>query len=534
MRHGYLTPDPKAVETQIEALQGKSSEELAKMHDEGYRIVNTALSEMGIESKMDNVKAVGGPSNEDKAENLNKVIVQRTATGRILAEREEIEAAKAENEAAKQAVEEFRRGPRVMTPDQVAAELAKQRAQNVPSVQSPFPETDKLRRGILSFFSGGAIGGAIGGETGSASGGASGGASGSETGTGAGTEGGFTSDALPTGFDFLNRFSSPFAFKTAASLRQLIREPVNAIAEDDTMRPGSGDLQAQANIGMLRFPPLADDIEYYQRRQTSVYAFLAPRARTIPIGGGGAYRYTAETAPSEQKPAPRKAGTALARRKYATEIRTSNIESMGAWVPVAREEFLDVQGFAQFVNTVLRDDVLLAVDEQLLTGDGTAPNIRGLNNISGIQTNDMAPASGVTEYGVTEIHRAMTDVFNTGFSMVDFMVMNPVDWHNIRTHRDGEKRLQMGSELLNIAPMLFDVNIIRTPAQVAGTVFLGSSMKLQMLEQGGVVIEWTNSHDDGFANVTDAVRGVCRVGLVSRRDVAQGKVTSFAAEKTGA
>ena len=489
MRHGYLRAEPEAITAARAPLIGKSSADLAKLAEDNYRITAKALDEMGIESKLDGVTAVTGPDNEAKAENLNKVIVDRAAAEQILTEREEVEAAKQENEAANQTVQQYRRGPRVFTPEQVA-ELA--RAQR-PAPVNPYPASAKFSKACTDFF----------GET-------------------------------PTGSNFLNKFNQPFWFETGVLLKDLIEEPINAITATQTMRPGTGETTAQPDIGFLRFPPLQMDLEYYARRQTSVYAFLSRRSRTLPTEAGGAYRYTAETAPTGTAPAARAAAGVLSAREFGTEIRTSNLEIMGAWVPVAREEFLDVPGFSMFLNTVLRDDVMLAVDNQLLNGNGTAPNIRGLNEITNRQKNPMAPASGVTEYGTTEIHSVMTSIFTNGHAMADFIIMNPTDWHSVRTHRDGEKRLQMGSELIDIVPIMFGLPVIRTPAQPAGTVFVGTSSKLMMLEQGGVIVEWTNAHDDGFTKLIDAVRGHCRIGLVSRRDTAQGTVSSFSAEETGA
>ena len=486
MREGYLSPSESQIEEQIKAFSGKSDEELDTQFSSDTAIYDRVMDQAGITIDFGPVDAIGGTTSDDKRHALSELIARKAAVTRITNRRAEKAELDRENEEAKEARASRRNAPRLFTPGQVQAMIAGNRA-------NPAPASAMLSEQIAKHFG-----------------------------------------DQSSGSEFVRRFGQPFAFATDVPLPILLREPRNAIAEADTMRPGTGGTEAQPNIGMLRFPPLSMDVEYYQRRQASVYAFLAGNSRTIPEGFGGAYRYTAETAPGSDKPAPRKPGTALARRKYATEIRTANLQSMGAWVPVAREEFLDVQGFSMFVNTVLRDDVLVEVDEQLITGDGTDPNVRGLLNLTGINTKAMAPGSGDTEFGVSEVHAMMSTIFKTGHTMADFLLFSPDDWHAIRTHRDGENRLQMGSELIDITPSLFGNPVIQTVGMTAGTVFVGTSSKLQMLTQGGISVEWTNAHDDGFANVTDAVRGVIRVGLVSRRNLSHGTVTSFSAEKTGA
>lgn len=482
MRHGYLRPDESAVTNAENALRSKGTDDLARLVEDRGRTFDSVIEEAGVEINFDSVKTLGG-TNDEKRDKLSQVIAERTAASNIIKERQEIEQAEAENNEANERLEDYRRGPRLFTPEQVREIAAGGQQSNA------LPQSTRLAEAIGNHFGDGA--------------------------------------------DFVNRFGAPFAFSTEVELSSFIREPVNVITAANTMRTGSGNTGAQANVGFLRFPPLQDDVEYFPRRMVSVFQFLSRNARTIPMGAGGAYRYSAEVAPTGTAPAFRAEASALSQRKFQTEIRTTNLQICGSWVPVSREEFLDVQGFSMFLNNVLRDDVLLSVDQALLTGNGNAPNILGLEQIQNVQTVDMAPGSGVTFFGTTLVHQAMSEAFSQGHTISDFIVMNPADWHETRTFRDTEERLTVGSELVDVRPSLFGLPVIQTPAATENTVFVGASSKLQVIQQGGVQVEWTNAHDDGFSKLIDAVRGYCRIGLVSRRDVGQAKVTNYAAKTTG-
>ena len=486
MRHGYLRPDEAAISAAEKAILGKSSAEIAKLVEAEGRTFDKVMEEASVDLDLSKVKAVGGATNDDKADNITQLIAKRKAGMNILAAREEKEAAQAENETAKERLDEYRRGPRLYTPEQVR-ELASANG----SRTNTAPQQLALVKAVNATFKDTA--------------------------------------------EFHQRLGAPFSINTGVDAGQWSLEPTNAITPGNAMQSGDGDLSTQANVGLLRFPPLQADLEYYARRQASVFQFLSSRVtRNLDETFGGGYRYRAETAPSENKPAFRAQANSLARRKFASEIRTANMQICGAWVPVAREEFMDVVGFGMFINTTLRDDIMLEVDDALLNGDGSGSSITGLNELSGVNAvAQPAAAGGNPTFGVTSFHKAMTDVFTNGHAMVDFAVMHPTAWHGVRTQRDSQHRLLIGGEQDEVNKSLFGVTIIVTPAQGTATeVFLGTSMKLMLLQQGGLMLEWTNAHDDGFEKMIDAIRGYCRLGLVDRRALAHAKITNFEAEKT--
>ena len=457
MRHGYLRPSDEAVQNAENALRSRGTDDIARLVEERGRTFENVMNEAGVEINFDSVTTLGGTGDE-KRDKLSTVIAERTAGMNIMAERQEREQAEAENAEANERLQEYRRGPRLFTPEQVR-QLATSASPN------PAPHSTALAEQVQNYFG--------------------------------------------DGNDFASRFGSPFAFETSVPLMGIVNEPVNVIAAGSTVQTGDGGTGSQANTGFLRFPPLQPDLEYAARRMPSVFSFLSGRvARNLPANYGGAYRYSAETAPTENAPAFRAQATALPRRKYGTEIRTENLQICGTWVPVAREEFMDVPGFTMFLNNILRDDVLLSVDTSLISGDGTGANLTGLNNISGVNTVDISAIvasaalnSGDSYYGVTGVHQAITTNFATGHAMSDFIVMNPNDWHEVRTQRDTQERFLVGDALVEVRPSLFGLPVINTPGQTENSVFVGSSSKLMLLTQGGIMVEWTNSHDDGFQQV---------------------------------
>ena len=91
--------------------------------------------------------------------------------------------------------------------------------------------------------------------------------------------------------------------------------------------------------------------------------------------------------------------------------RTNNVRKIGVWLPITDEQLDDVAQAESYVNARLPFMIQQRLDGQLLTGNGTAPNLRGLNNVTGIQTQAKG-ADPVPD----AIHKAMTLVRVTGRS----------------------------------------------------------------------------------------------------------------------
>ena len=499
MRNSYLQPEASVVQGFEASLAGKSDEELREVVDANARLYNTVFGEAEASLDFSKVKALGG-TDDEKRDKLSNTIAERTAATNLLRSREDKAEADQANEEAVNAIR--RRGPRTFSAEQVNALVSGQVNRTVDG------------ENVYNFFRSisDAVHSAAGGESAVA---------GPET--------------------FRRMLANRAVIDTGMAPRNLLRdpsEPLNQITATQTMRTGTGVTTAQAGTGFLTLPPLQQDVEYLSRRMTSVFAFLAARAMELPANAQGAYRYTAETAPARTggagRPAARAQAGSLQRAKYNTELRTVPLTIMGQWVPVAVEEFLDVPMFQDFLSTVMREDLLLSVDADLITGDGSSNKVTGLLEIPDASTTTaQTGTSQAPTFGVTQIHSDIWEkVYGVGNAYADAIVMHPNDWHAAITQRDSQDRLLVGNTFDPAAQTLFGLQVIKNTALPAGNTITFASNKVRLITQGGVMVDTTNSHDDGFEKMIDAVRMWVRLGLMSRRDTAVAKTTGWAVKKT--
>lgn len=192
---------------------------------------------------------------------------------------------------------------------------------------------------------------------------------------------------------------------------------------------------------------------------------------------------------------------------------------------------------ADFLVSVIKSQLLLRLgvveEDQLLNGNGTAPNLRGLLNRSGIQT--YATAAGYTaKKGLDGIFHATNMVRTGAYAEPDGIVINPADYEVLRLGVDANTQYYgggpftgaYGSTGLETQPGLWGMPTVVTPAIAAGTVLIGAfNSSAQVFRKGGVRVEATNSNEDDFKYNRVAIRAEERIALAVYVPPALVKVT---------
>jgi HK97 family phage major capsid protein len=113
--------------------------------------------------------------------------------------------------------------------------------------------------------------------------------------------------------------------------------------------------------------------------------------------------------------------------------KTSAVRKIAVNLPITDESLEDVPFIESYLDTRLRMFVRQREDQQLLVGNGTPPNLRGIINTSGIQT--QAKGGDPTPDAV---YKAMTKVRAVGFLEPTGAVFHPNDWQDIRLLRTAD------------------------------------------------------------------------------------------------
>ena len=203
--------------------------------------------------------------------------------------------------------------------------------------------------------------------------------------------------------------------------------------------------------------------------------------------------------------------------------QSSTVRKIAVFLPVTDEQLADEPGIRSYVNNRLGYMIQLRLDSQLLVGNGTAPNLRGINNASGIQT--QAKGADPTPDAV---YKAMVLVMVNGRAMPSACVMHPLDWQDIRLLRTADGIYIWGNPADAGPERIWVLPVVVTDAQTQNTAVVGDFAGYsQLYMRQGIEFEVTNSHGTFFAEGKLAIRATIRAAFVIYRGSAFCTVTGI-------
>jgi len=238
------------------------------------------------------------------------------------------------------------------------------------------------------------------------------------------------------------------------------------------------------------------------------------------VWGQSAYVYMEETGFTNNAAETAEGGTYGEAALVLTE-QTSSVRKVAVWLPVTDEQLEDVPGAAGYVDARLRFMLQQRLDSQILVGNGTAPNLEGLNNVTGIQT--QAKGSDPTPDAV---HKAITKVRVTGRAMPTATIFHPNDWQDVRLLRTSDGIYIWGNPSDAGPERIWGLQVVQSDAQTENTAIVGDFANYSLLAvRRGIDVQVTNSHASDFINGKQAIRADMRAALVFLRPAAFATVT---------
>ena len=224
--------------------------------------------------------------------------------------------------------------------------------------------------------------------------------------------------------------------------------------------------------------------------------------------------------------------------------QTAPIRKVGVFLPVTEELLADVSGIQGYVNSRLSTMMKLRLDSQLLSGDGTAPNIEGILDAgkTGVDSIDYSAYSGeLKQFGA--MFQAITNIRTGAFVEPDNIVMHPNDWYSIVTSVNefagtssagyaSKNPLFVSAGGFGNEPQarIWGLPVVPTTAIAENTVLIGrfgGGEAAHVIMRQGLDLAVSDSHSDFFLKGKLAIRVTMRVGLVVYRQAAFSKITSF-------
>jgi HK97 family phage major capsid protein len=213
-------------------------------------------------------------------------------------------------------------------------------------------------------------------------------------------------------------------------------------------------------------------------------------------------------------------GAAFGEAALVLTERTSTVRKIAVQIPITDEQLEDVSQVGAYVNQRLSYMIRARLDSQIIAGNGTAPNLEGTNNVTGITT--QAKGSDPTPDAVYKAIRACRA---TGFAEPSAVLVHPNDWQDIRLLRDTNGNYIWGPPSAAAPEQIWGVPVTVSAAVTENTITLGDYAGFSGLYvRRGVDLQvgYTGSQ---FVEGEKTVRADMRVALVHFRPEAFAIVT---------
>lgn len=216
-------------------------------------------------------------------------------------------------------------------------------------------------------------------------------------------------------------------------------------------------------------------------------------------------------------------GGAYAESTFVLTEKSSVVRKITDSLPVTDEQLEDVAQAQSYINGRVTFGLRQRLDGQVLVGNGTAPNLRGIKNVSGIQTQ----AKG-TDPIPDAFFKAMTKIRVTGRAVPTHHVIHPTDWEKVRLLRTADGVYIWGNPSEAGPERLWGLPVVQQDADAAGTGYVGSFMPawISLFERRGVDVQ-IGYVGTQFTTGKRTVRADMRMAFVVFRPAAFATVTGL-------
>lgn len=204
---------------------------------------------------------------------------------------------------------------------------------------------------------------------------------------------------------------------------------------------------------------------------------------------------------------------------------TMSVQSVGHFLKITRQLASDNAALAVYINRRVVYGANLRVENQLVAGNGTTPNLSGLTNTGNFT------AHGYTSASLTALQLSPTNRFDLIGKMIgdcaladypaDVVILNTADWWTLRLAKDSQGRYLLGDPGSSVVPVLFGLPVVASNAMVTGKVWVGSLSQAATLHtREGIAVEMSDSDENNFQLQLVTIRATRRLALTVEKPAA--------------
>ena len=248
-----------------------------------------------------------------------------------------------------------------------------------------------------------------------------------------------------------------------------------------------GDMSTANVTGGSRYGQIFDsNIRQNPNRKVHMSQVL----RGGSIGAGNTYTFMRENGNGEGAIAPVAEGALKSQFDLDLVEATVNVETIAGWLRVTRKAMNNIPGFVSFLQARLPEKFQRALDAQILYGDGTTPNLKGILTAGNFVASTAAASQKLIDKLIDDV-ATLEDTYERDATGI---LLRPVDYYGFFKNKaagSGEYDLPQGVTFVNGQLYLFGIPVYASTAITAPDYVVGDfDMGAQLLTQEGMRIEF--------------------------------------------
>lgn len=210
-------------------------------------------------------------------------------------------------------------------------------------------------------------------------------------------------------------------------------------------------------------------------------------------------------------------GAAKAESALTFTLVNMPVSTVAHWIKISRQLAADNAALAAYVNARMVYGVNRKVESQLVSGDGTAPNISGILDSGNYTAHGyLSGALGSTLAKLVLIRKVIGDLYAAGYP-ADAIILNPVDWATIEVELLTTAAGQVPFRYDEAGrPILFGIPVVQSVGMTADLFAVGAFRQAATIHnREGVVVEMSDSDSDNFTKNLVTIRAERRLALAT-------------------
>ncbi|WP_273823032.1 phage major capsid protein [Pseudomonas asplenii] len=165
---------------------------------------------------------------------------------------------------------------------------------------------------------------------------------------------------------------------------------------------------------------------------------------------------------------------------------TDRVKKIAVWMPVTEEALDDVPQMQGYIQELLRYDLKLEEENQILKGDGTGENLNGLMTQATVYDSALNKAGDTS---IDIVRRGIYQVRKQSKLSADGVVMSELDWMNIELQKDGENRYLFANLQGLVTPILWGRPVITSDSMDEGDTDTGGEFLIANFARAAILYD---------------------------------------------